>query len=341
VTYDFGALLDDMVARGASDAHMKARTPVYFRMLDLLERTAHPVPRLDDLDDIAGRLLSPEQLARLRTELQVDSVYVEAHAGHRFRVSFFRQRGSLGLVLRHISQHPPAMDTLGIPQAVRDLLAVRRGLLLVTGPAGSGKTTTVASLLAAWNDELDAHIVTLEDPIEYVMQPSRSVVTQRQVGADTPSYAAGLRHVLRQDPDIVFVGEIRDLDTLELALAAAETGHLVVSTLCTATAPATIEYVIGLYPAQLAEQARVQLSINLQGIVSQVLVPVADRLRRVAVFEVMTPTDVIRNLIRQNQIARLYDVMESTQNCSTMRAALAVLVRDGVVAPDDARRCGG
>jgi twitching motility protein PilT len=338
MAYDLDRVLRDMVARKASNAHVKVRTPVYFRVLDQLERTEHPVPGIEDLEAIADQLLLPEELERLRSESQADGIFALSGGGVRFRVSFFRQRGTLGLVLRLIPRDVPSFGDLGLPDFASELFNRKRGLILVTGPAASGKTTTVASMLARWSQESRPHMVTLEEPIEYLLEGGRGVVTQRQVGVDTPTFVSGLRHVLRQDPDIVLVGEIRDQETAAAAIAGAETGHLVVSTMQTSTASTTLEQLIGLYPAPVQDQVRTQLSIVLQCVISQALVPSADRSRPIAAFEVMLPTDLLRNVIRQNQIFRLGDLLDTTPGCCSLRKSLTTLVTSGAVTSEDARR---
>lgn len=338
MAYDLEAVLRDMVERQALNAHIKVRTPVYFRILDQLERTEHPVPGMQDLEGFADQLLQPEELERLLRENQADGIFTLGDSGLRFRVSFFRQRGSLGLVLRQIPSKVPSFPDLGLPEFAAQFLERKRGLILITGPAASGKTTTVASMLSRWAHYGRPHVVTLEDPIEYVLEGGAGVITQRQVGVDTPTFASGLRHVLRQDPDIVFVGELRDQETAAAAIAGAETGHLVLSTMQTSTAATTLEQLIGLFPQSAQEQVRTQLSIVLQGVISQALVPTADRTRRVAVFEVLTPTDLLRNVIRQDQLFRLADLLDATPGCCSRKKSLATLLAKGQVSQDDARR---
>lgn len=338
MAYDLEAVLKDMVARDATNAHVKVRTPIYFRILDALERTEHPVPGMQDLEAFATQLLQPGELEQLRQENQADGIFTLGETGWRFRVSFFRQRGSLGLVLRQIPIKVPSFPDLGLPDFASQLLEKKRGLILVTGPAVSGKTTTVASMLTRWAYFGRPHIVTLEDPIEYVLEGGSGVITQRQVGVDTPTFASGLRHVLRQDPDIVFVGELRDQETAAAAIAGAETGHLVISTMQTSTAATSLEQLIGLYPQPAQEQVRTQLSIVLQGVISQVLVPTADRTKRVPAFEILTPTDLLRNVIRQNQLFRLADLMDAAPSCCSLKKAVAALVTKGLVSQEDARR---
>lgn len=336
MAYNVERILANMVERGASSAHLKCRTPVYFRLLERLERTTHPVPDVADLDSIAGAVLENWEQERLKAKLQLDKIH--SHGGRRFRFSFFRQRGTPGLVVRAIPNKVPTLKEIGLPPITTEMLQKRRGILLVTGPASAGKTTTVAAILSAWNAELENHIVTLENPIEYVLESNKCVVTQRQVGADTETFATGLRHVLRQDPDVIFIGELNDLETLSIAIAAAETGHLVVSTLHTPSASTTVEQIIGMYPPALQEQVRLQLSMSLVGIISQVLVPSRDRTRRVAAFEVMTPSESLRNLIRLNQSFRIPDALTVTPGCLALGRSLQDLVESGTISATEARR---
>lgn len=338
MSYDIDAVLMDLVAQQGSDVHFKVHTPVYFRRLDQLERTTHPVPTKAVLEDLLGRILSPETRAVLGRRQQADGIYTPEGSDLRFRVSVFVQRGSPGLVIRRIPPSPPTLTELGLPVLAHDLLKRTRGILLVTGPASSGKTTTVATLLSVWNETLSGHIVTLEDPIEYVFESRRSIVTQRQVGVDTAGYSQGLRRVLRQDPDIVFVGELLNLDTLQIAISAAETGHLVISTLYTPTVTTTLEHLIGMFPAQMQDQARVQLSMTIQGVMSQVLIPTPDRSRRVPAFEVLTPSESLRTSIRQGNLARIAVMLETTPGCITMATSLRQLVAQGLISREEAER---
>jgi twitching motility protein PilT len=338
MAYNLDRILGNMVERGASSAHLKCRTPVYFRLLERLERTTHPVPDVADIDGICSQVLENWELERYKHRQQVDKIHIWGNPGRRFRFSFFRQRGTPGLVVRSIPSRVPTLKEIGLPPITQEMLSKRRGILLVTGPASSGKTTTVAAILSAWNEELEHHIVTLENPIEYVLDSKKCVVTQRQVGNDTETFSTGLKHVLRQDPDVIFIGELDSLETLTIAIAAAETGHLVISTLHTPSASTTIEQIIGMYPPALQEQVRLQLSMSLVGIISQVLIPSRDRTRRVAAFEVMTPSESLRNLVRLNQSFRIPDALTITPGCVSLAKSMAELVDLGQVSQNDARR---
>ncbi len=331
-------LLSDLVSRGASDLHIKARTPIYLRLLGHLEPTKFPVVTPEDLDALSKTIFAEDQLEILHRDRQVDGVYRPEAGGPRYRVSACYQRGTLSMVFRHIPPVIPTLQDLGVPEDAAALLNAHRGLILVTGPASSGKTTTVASLIEAYNQVREAHIVTLEDPPEFLLESKHCLINQRHVGRDTPSFDDGLRHVLRQDPDIIYVGELRDLNTASIAMAAAETGHLVLSTLQTPDSATTLEQLVGLFPAQQQPQARLQLSLALAGIVSQQLVTTQDGKRRIAVFEVLTPNEALRNLIRQNQTFRITDALETTQGCVSMRRSLSALASKGVLSPEDLHR---
>ncbi|MBI4866624.1 MAG: PilT/PilU family type 4a pilus ATPase [Candidatus Wallbacteria bacterium] len=331
-------LLDDLIRRGASDLHLKARTPVYLRVRGELVATEHPVPEPADLEALAARIFSAPQMAQLETDRQVDAPFVPPDDRSRYRASACYQRGTISLVLRHIPRIVPSLAALGVPNEAAALMDARRGMLLVTGPASSGKTTTVAALIEAYNQAREGHVVTLEDPIEFVLESKHCLINQRQIGTDTPSFDAGLRHVLRQDPDVIFVGELRDLETVTIALAAAETGHLVLSTLQTPNAATTLEQVIGMFPAQQQAQSRLQISLALAGVLSQQLVLTRDQKRRVAAFEVLAPTEALRNLVRANQTFRITDALETTPGCRSMRRALAELAAAGQIAQEDVAR---
>jgi twitching motility protein PilT len=338
MAYDLDSLLHDMVHRRASDLHIKARSPIYMRILDQLERMNHPIPGPDDVEEMAGKLLTPAAREQLKQDMQADGMYALADVGYRFRAAVFRQRGSLGIVLRQIPVSPPSFDDLGIPDIAKDLLNKRRGLLLIGGPASCGKTTTVAAILAHFNQTVESHILTLEDPVEYVIPSHKCVVTQRQVGLDTPSFATGLSQGLRQDPDIIYLAQIPDLETLDLAVSAAERDHLVIAAVHTPTVTTTIEHLVGMFPNHLQDHFRTQLAVVVHGIICQALVPTILRTQSVAAFEIMNPTHGMRNLIRQNQIHRLYGSLESSATCCSLTRFLQQLVQRGIIGPDEARR---
>ncbi|MFY9613041.1 MAG: PilT/PilU family type 4a pilus ATPase, partial [Tissierellaceae bacterium] len=248
-----------------------------------------------------------------------------------YRINAFKQRGSYGMVLRIIPLVIPSMEALGLPKVVEELARLRRGMVLVTGPTGSGKSTTLATMVNQINHERNCHVLTLEDPIEYLHKHQEALVTQREVGSDTGSFANALRAALRQDPDVILVGEMRDLETISIALTAAETGHLVFSTLHTSGAAKTIDRIIDVFPPHQQHQVRVQLSSVIQGIISQQLLPKADGVGRVAAFEVMIATPAIRNLIREDKIHQIDTSIQTgaSHKMQTMDNSLIELYRRG------------
>jgi len=313
---------------------------------------AQPIVRIHgDLTPLAGtsklsgettrellyRILSTEQQKQLEVNRQLDFSYGVPGLA-RFRVNVHFQRGTLAAAFRHIPEELRTLEELGLPPSLRELAMKPRGLVLVTGPTGSGKSTTLASMIDEVNRTKPHHILTIEDPIEFVHRHKRCVVTQREIGADAESFGAALRAALRQDPDVVLLGEMRDLETIATALTAAETGHLVLATLHTQSAPSTIDRIIDVFPPAQQEQVRMQLANTLQGIVTQTLLPTADGLGRVACLEILFPDDAVRNLIRQGKVEQIYSVMQtSTQRgMQTMEHGLADLIRRRVVTPEAA-----
>jgi twitching motility protein PilT len=251
----------------------------------------------------------------------------------RFRVNVHFQRGSLAAAFRHNPEELRTLEELGLPTSLRELAMRPRGLVLVTGPTGSGKSTTLASMVDEVNRQKPHHILTIEDPIEFVHRHKRCVVTQREIGADAPTFGEALRAALRQDPDVILLGEMRDLETISTALTAAETGHLVFATLHTQSAPSTIDRIIDVFPAEQQEQIRIQLASSLQGVVTQALIPTADGIGRVPALEVLLPDDAVRNLIRQGKVEQVYSVMQTntSRGMQTMEQSLADLITRGVV----------
>jgi twitching motility protein PilT len=251
----------------------------------------------------------------------------------RFRVNLFQQRGSIGAVMRAIPHEIPPFDTLGLPAIVPSLAELRRGLVLVTGPTGSGKSTTLASLVNIINQSKPLHIMTVEDPIEFLHTHSRSIVNQREVGSDTKSFAEALRHVLRQDPDVILVGEMRDTETIATALTAAETGHLVFATLHTQDAPQTVDRIIDVFPSAQQDQIRIQLAGSLEAVVTQQLVLSASGFGRTPVAEVMICNPAIRNLIRSSKTHQIYSLIQTgaATGMQTMDQGLAKAVQAGTI----------
>jgi twitching motility protein PilT len=305
-------LLRLTVARGASDLHLTAGIAPCIRVHGSLE----PVEGYDMLSPVdtaamMGAILTGEQWDRFERTHELDTSYSIEDVS-RFRVNVYQQRGSVGAVLRTIPHNIRNLAELGLPPDIDRFAHLPRGLVLVTGPTGSGKSTTLASLLDVANKARSAHIMTIEDPIEYLHTHKRSVVNQREVGEDTSDFATALRHVLRQDPDVILVGELRDLETTAVAITAAETGHLVLATLHTQSAAQTIDRLIDIFPAHQQQQIRAQLANCLQGVVTQALVPTRDGTGRTAVCEIMVVTPAIRNLIREGKVHQIPTFLQSS-----------------------------
>jgi twitching motility protein PilT len=315
----------------ASDLHLVAGGPPFIRMHgDLLTLENHPSLRPADVQDLVYSILSDRQQERLEEELELDISY-SIPGKARFRVNVYYQRDSLAAAFRLIPFDLKSIDDLGLPTQVADLARVPRGLVLVTGATGSGKSTTLASLIDIVNSERQCHIMTIEDPIEFLHHHKRSAVTQREVGVDTSSFAEALKRVLRQDPDVILVGEMRDLETIATAITAAETGHLVFATLHTQDAPQTIDRIIDVFPPEQQPQIRVQLSTTLQGVVTQQLLQTADGNSRVVATEILIVTPAVRHLIREGKSHQIYTVMQtgSQFGMQTMDSSLAELLRAG------------
>jgi twitching motility protein PilT len=297
----FDELVTAAGSRGASDIHLRASHVPLVRIDGLLERWTTVAPlSAEYLEAIAMRLLPPVHQDRLKTKMEVDVAWQAPGVG-RVRASVFRQRGTVGISMRLIPSDVPSLESLGLPPSVISLSEESRGLVLVTGATGSGKSTTLAALVDLINRTRALHILTIEDPIEFVHSDHRAVVTQREVGFDTPAYASGLRSALRQDPDVILIGEMRDPETIETALVAAETGHLVLSTLHTLDAPETINRIVSVFPPHQQGQIRHQLSRVLRAAVSQRLLPRADGRGRVLAAEVLIATPYVRDCIADHE----------------------------------------
>src|ERR671938_598831 len=326
-------LLEQMVARGASDLHVSAGAPPTLRVrgeMNRLEEYGRLMP--DDTQQLLYRVLSSEQQKRLEIDRQLALSHAVPGLA-RFRVNVYYQRESLGAAFRHIPDQLKTLEELHLPDALHEFATQPRGLVLVTGPTGSGKSTTLAALIDEINRTRAEHILTIEDPIEFVHQHKRCIVNQREVGSDATSFGAALRAALRQDPDVILLGEMRDLETISTALTAAETGHLVFGTLHTQSASSTIDRIIDVFPPEQQAQIRVQIAGALQGVVTQTLLPTADGQGRGAAVEVLFPDDAVRNLIRQGKVEQIYSVMQTntTRGMQTLEQALAELVLRSVV----------
>lgn len=305
MSYSMSDLLQLVVSEGAADLHLRVGTPPVIRLHGVLHRVEGPALRPEDTEELMRSITSEDQIQHVRERGGADFGFAFGEMA-RFRVSVFKEKGNYGCVLRQIPSKLLTMEQIGLPPSVRELLYKPRGLVLVTGPTGSGKTTTLASMINIINEERDdAHIVTVEDPIEYYHKHKKAVVTQREVNVDVPNFAEALRRALRQDPDVILVGELRDLETMEAAITAAETGHLVFGTLHTTGAAKTIDRITNAFPKEQQEMIRIQLSTVLQAVISQLLLPRCDKAGRVAIFEIMINTPSIAALIRDNKTFRI------------------------------------
>jgi twitching motility protein PilT len=305
MSYQMSDLLQLMVSEGAADLHIRVGTPPVIRLHGVLHRVEGPPLRPEDTEELMRSITSEEHVQHVRERGGADFGFAFGELA-RFRVSVFKEKGNFGCVLRQIPSKLLTMEQIGLPPSVRELLYKPRGLVLVTGPTGSGKTTTLASMINIINEERDdAHLITIEDPIEYFHKHKKGLVTQREVNVDVPNFAEALRRALRQDPDVILVGELRDLETMEAAITAAETGHLVFGTLHTTGAAKTIDRIVNAFPTNQQEQIRIQLSTVLQAVISQLLLPRSDKPGRVAIFEIMINTPSIGALIRDNKSFRI------------------------------------
>ncbi len=322
-------LLEAVLETGASDLHLSAGARPAVRVhghLGQLER--YPVLVPNEIQSLIYSILTQRQREALERDRELDCAYTLPGRA-RFRLNVYYQRNAVGAAFRLIPMDVQPLEDLGIPPQVASLSRLSRGFVLVTGPTGSGKSTTLASLVDLANRERSDHIMTVEDPIEFLHKHKRCLVNQREVGEDTRSFASALKHVLRQDPDVILVGEMRDLETISIALTAAETGHLVFATLHTQDAPQTIDRVIDVFPTNQQQQVRVQLAGAVQGVICQQLVPTADGAGRAVAVEVMVATPAIRNLVREGKTHQIYSAMQAggRHGMQTMDQSLADLVR--------------
>jgi len=330
-------LLQDAQQRKASDLHITVGISPKCRVNGDLVDMGYEALTPEDTEAIIMPIIPKRLLETLNTNGEVDFSYAIHDVG-RYRVNVFRQRGSYALVIRIINTIIPKPEVLGLPPAVVELTKKKRGLVLVTGPTGSGKSTTLASLIDIINTYYNGHIITLEDPIEYLHKHKKSIVNQREIGTDSQSFANALRVVLREDPDVILVGEMRDFETIEVAITAAETGHLVFSTLHTIGAVSTVDRIIDVFPPHQQQQIRVQLSSVLEGVVSQQLIPTADGNGRAAAFEVMLPNPAIRSLIREGKNHQIASFIQTNKKMGmqTMDDAIYELYLKGSIAKDQA-----
>src|ERR1700716_4471403 len=330
---DFADLLMEVVNRRASDLHLSSGAHPTVRVRGkLAPLDEYPKLSTSDTREIVYSIRTGDQRQRRETDWQLDFAYsIPGHA--RFRVNAYFQRGALGAAFRLIPYNLTSIDELGLPATVHDLTRKPRGFVLVTGPTGSGKSTSLAAMLDEINSTREEHIMTIEDPIEFLHGHKKCIVNQRELGSDAQSFSLALTAALRQDPDVILVGEMRDLETISTALTAAETGHLVFATLHTQDTAQTIDRIIDVCPAHQQGQVRVQLSVALQGIMTQQLLPNADGSGRVVATEVLVPTPAVRNLIREGKTHQIYSVLQtgSSVGMQTMDSSLATLVRAGKI----------
>jgi len=333
-------LLRHTVERGASDLHLKVGNVPFLRIDGELQPTSHDVLTPPDTVSFGNTVMSEHKRREFEQHNEADIGYTLQGVG-RFRINVFRQRGLVGLAVRRVRSEIPTFEELRLPEVMRTLADSPRGLVLMTGPTGTGKTTTIASMIGYINRSRRAHIVTIEDPIEVVHDDEMSIIQQREIGLDTDSYEAALRHVVRQDPDVIFVGEIRDAESALSAIQAAETGHLVISTLHTIDCMETINRVLDLFPPQQAKEVRTSFAGALRGIVSQRLVQKADGKGRVPAVEVLVNTGrVFDRLVDPEQTDSIVDVIADGgyYGMQSFDQALVQLVKDGLVTVDEARR---
>ncbi|MGH2920065.1 MAG: type IV pilus twitching motility protein PilT [Solirubrobacteraceae bacterium] len=330
---DFAELLIEVIERNASDLHLTAGARPTVRVRGhLVALEDYPVLSTEQTREIVYGILTNDQRQRLENDWQIDFAYAIPERA-RFRVNAYYQRAAIGAAFRLIPFSIKTVDELGLPPVLHELARKPRGFVLVTGPTGSGKSTSLAAVVDEINETREEHIMTIEDPIEFLHSHKKCIVNQREIGSDAQSFGMGLKAALRQDPDVILVGEMRDLETIHTALTAAETGHLVFATLHTQDTPQTIDRIIDVFPAEQQQQVRVQLSVALQGIVTQTLLPTADGAGRVAACEVLLATPAIRNLIREGKTHQIYSSLQTGGNIGmqTMDAALATLVRQGKI----------
>jgi twitching motility protein PilT len=349
---DFAEVLLQVLERNASDLHLTAGSPPMIRQHGKLHALDYPRLTPQTTREVVYSILTNDQRQKLETDWQIDLAYsIPGQA--RFRVNAYFQRAALSAALRLIPNEMPSLGELGLPPVLEEFTKKPRGFVLVTGPTGSGKSTTLAAMLDLINEVRHEHILTIEDPIEFLHKHKRCIVNQRELGADAQSFGLGLKAALRQDPDVILVGEMRDLETIATALTAAETGHLVFATLHTQDTAQTVDRIVDVFPPEQQQQVRVQLSVSLQGIVTQQLLPRADGQGRIAACEILVPTPAVRNLVREGKTHQIYSALQTGGQfgMQTMDAALAQLVREHKItrelaesrssAPEELRRLMG
>jgi twitching motility protein PilT len=350
--FDFAEVLLQVMERNASDLHLTAGSPPMIRHHGRLHALDYPRMTPQTTREVVYSILTNDQRQKLETDWQIDLAY-SIPGKARFRVNAYFQRAAISAALRLIPSEMPKLGTLGLPPVLEDFTKKPRGFVLVTGPTGSGKSTSLAAMLDLINETRHEHILTIEDPIEFLHRHKKCIVNQRELGADAQSFGLGLKAALRQDPDVILVGEMRDLETIATALTAAETGHLVFATLHTQDTAQTVDRIVDVFPPEQQQQVRVQLSVALQGIVTQQLLPTADGQGRCCAAEILVPTPAVRNLIREGKTHQIYSALQTggSFGMQTMDASLAQLVRQHKItrelaearssAPEELRRLMG
>ncbi|WP_195970153.1 type IV pilus twitching motility protein PilT [Clostridium thermobutyricum] len=328
--YSLNELLTDTVLQGGSDLHLTVGVPPMIRISGYLRKLGEEVLNQEDVKKFAKEILK-ERFEEYDSHGEKDLAYSLSNVG-RFRVNIFKQRGSDAIAMRVMNSKTPTLESLNHPPILKELCKKRRGLVLVTGPTGSGKSTTLAAMINEINEKRNEHIITLEDPIEYLHSHKKCIVNQREIGKDSISYSESLKSLLREDPDIILIGEMRDLETISIAITAAETGHLVLSTLHTIGSAKTIDRIIDVFPVHQQQQIKVQLAAVLQGIISQQLIPSLDG-KRVAALETMIITPAIQNQIREGKTHQIDSAIQtgSKFGMQTMDMSLTKLVKSGQV----------
>ncbi len=335
VKVEINDLLIEVMKRDASDLHITVGAPPIMRVNGVLRRMDYPKLTSDDTRELVYSILTARQREALESNLEYDLSYAVPQSA-RFRVNAYFQRNCVGAAFRIIPYRIKSIEELNLPLVIKEFARLPRGFVLVTGPTGQGKSTTLAAIIDLINSTREDHVITIEDPIEFLHVHKKCIINQREVGIDTHSFANALKHVLRQDPDVILVGEMRDLETISTALTAAETGHLVFATLHTQDAPQTIDRIIDVFPTYQQQQVRLQLASTVQAICTQQLVPTMDGRGRVPAVEVMIATPAIRNMIRDARAHQIYSAMQAggEHRMQTMDASLAALYRAGMIPYD-------
>jgi twitching motility protein PilT len=336
---DSSIFLKMMIEKGASDLHLVVGSSPQIRVDGVLTDTPFPPLNPEDSRSIAYSFLTTKQIDEFERHREIDCSYAKGGVG-RFRINVFLSRGSVATAIRKIPEQAPSFEELGLPSCVREFADRGSGLILVTGVAGSGKSTTLAAMIDHINRTRSSRVITIEDPIEYVHRNKKSTISQREIGTDCDSFSAVLKRVVRQDPNVIMIGEMRDLETIRVALTLAETGHLILATLHSKDITHTISRIVDVFPADQQEQVRVQLSLVLAGVISQQLLPKKNGFGRVLAYETMRVIPAFQNLIRQNDLAQIRSLIqmhEKYQTCS-MNQCLAALYRNGIVSWEETAR---